>query len=318
MIAPYPDDPAQRERWIMARRTGRNRVNPRQPYAFLVEDERSASGQLVPMAAIFLTNRECPWHCLMCDLWKNTLPETVPPGAIPEQISFALAKLPLARQIKLYNSGSFFDPRAIPPEDYPAIAERLRRFERVIVESHPAFVGDDCLRFRDLVFGDLEVAMGLETANPRALEKLNKRMTLEQFDAAADFLRRNQIALRVFLLVNPPFIGQPEALHWVRRSVEYAFDCGASVVTLIPTRPGNGALEFLTQQGQFHLPRLSTLEDAFTEALSFKRGRVFADLWDLEKFSQCDKCFPARWLRLRKMNYTQQIQPRPACPHCGT
>ena len=134
-----------------------------------------------PVATIFLTNRECPFRCLMCDLWRNTLTETVPAGAIPAQIDHALRSLPPARQLKLYNSGSFFDPRAIPPEDYAAIAQRANRFERLIVENHPALIGDACLRFRDLLTGRLEVAMGLETVHPEVAAALNKRMTLEQF-----------------------------------------------------------------------------------------------------------------------------------------
>ncbi len=48
------------------------------------------------------------------DLWKNTLEQTVPPRAIPAQIEYALGRLPPARDIKLYNSGSFYNPRAIP------------------------------------------------------------------------------------------------------------------------------------------------------------------------------------------------------------
>ena len=126
----------------------------------------------------------------MCDLWRNTLTKSVPVGAIPEQIDFALRRLGPARSVKLYNSGSFFDPRAIPPEDYEAIAARVRDFERVIVECHPAFVGERCVAFRDLLRGRLEVAMGLETAHPEVLEKLNKRMTLDQFAAAAQFLAK--------------------------------------------------------------------------------------------------------------------------------
>ena len=122
-----------------------------------------------PVATIFLTNRECPFRCLMCDLWRNTLSETVPLGAIPAQIDHALLKLPPARQLKLYNSGSFFDPQAIPPADYGAIAQRANRFERLIVENHPALTGDACLRFRDLLSGKLEIAMGLETAHPEVL-----------------------------------------------------------------------------------------------------------------------------------------------------
>src|ERR1041385_2342186 len=118
--------------------------DPFRPQSFLVERERSEAGEVVSVATLFLTNRECPWRCLYCDLWKNTLTETVPVGAIPAQIDYALECLesnqpgPSARQIKLYNAGSFFDPLAIPPEDFPAIAARAVRFERVIVECHPA------------------------------------------------------------------------------------------------------------------------------------------------------------------------------------
>src|SRR5206468_4223048 len=114
----------QRDEWIVAQRPSRNRVDPQIPYAYLVEQERAESGEVLEVATIFLTNRECPWRCLMCDLWRNTLADTVPVGAIPTQIDYALARLPRAREIKLYNSGSFFDRRAIPASDYPEIAER--------------------------------------------------------------------------------------------------------------------------------------------------------------------------------------------------
>ena len=87
------------------------------------EEERDSLGALVPTAVIFLTNRECPFRCVMCDLWVNTLDEAVPSGAIAGQIRAALATLPGARQIKLYNAGSFFDPGAIPPDDDDDIAD---------------------------------------------------------------------------------------------------------------------------------------------------------------------------------------------------
>ena len=103
---------------VFAARGPKNRVDPQLPWAALVEPERTASGQIVEVATIFLTNRECPFRCLMCDLWKNTTDEPVPAGAIPAQIDHALARLPPAQHIKLYNSGNFFDPLAIPPGDH--------------------------------------------------------------------------------------------------------------------------------------------------------------------------------------------------------
>src|SRR5205809_1161197 len=93
MMSVYPEQPRERDRWILSRRSQRNAVDPRRPHAFLVEEERAESGEIVSVATIFLTNRECPWHCLMCDLWKHTVTETVAPGAIPAQIDYALAEL---------------------------------------------------------------------------------------------------------------------------------------------------------------------------------------------------------------------------------
>src|SRR6266849_4570318 len=81
------------DQWILAQRPARNPVDPRRPFAFFFEEERAESGETASVATIFLTNRECPWRCLMCDLWKNTLTESVPPGAIPAQIHFALLRL---------------------------------------------------------------------------------------------------------------------------------------------------------------------------------------------------------------------------------
>lgn len=312
---PYPATPADRDRWILDRRGPRAAVDSRRAQAAWVEPERSESGEVVPVATVFLVNRECPWRCLMCDLWRHTLEASVAPGTLPAQLDHALAPLPPARQIKLYNSGSFFDPRAVPPADHPALAARCRGFERVIVECHPALVNDAAVRFRDHLGQPLEVAMGLETAHPQVLEKLNKRMTLEHFARAAAFLRQHGIAMRAFILVQPPFLTDPEeALHWAERSAAFAFDCGATVASLIPARPGNGALDALAQAGQFVPPSLATLETALERGLELRRGRVFADLWDLETFARCPACLPARRERLQRMNLSQAIESGVACP----
>jgi archaeosine synthase beta-subunit len=313
----YPETAAERDRWILNQRPRRQVVDPRQPYAFLVEEECAASGEIVPVATVFLTNRECPWRCLMCDLWRNTLTEMVPAGAIPQQVEFALARLPKARQIKLYNSGSFFDVHAIPPEDYGAVATEIASFERVIVESHPSLVGDRCFQFRDLLSAPLEVAMGLETVHPTALDRLNKRMTLEQFAGAAVRLRQHAIDLRVFILVQPPFVRNDEALHWSQRSLDFAFDCGATAATLIPTRAGNGATNRLMQNGDFTPPDLETVEDALKYGIDIKRGRVFVDMWDIQQIATCPQCREQRIARLAGMNQSQQVGAIVRCDACG-
>jgi archaeosine synthase beta-subunit len=317
MIPTYPEEVRERDRWILAQRPQRNELEQRRPYAFLVEEERAETGRIVSVATIFLTNRECPWRCLMCDLWRNTLTRPVSLGDIPAQIDYALERLPEARHIKLYNSGSFFDHQAIPPADYEMIASRISRFERVIVESHPALVNRDCAKFRDLLDGQLEVAMGLETIHPEVLPRLNKGMTLLDFSRAAAKLRDYGVALRVFILVKPPFLDDAEALDWANRSLDFAFDCGASLAVLIPTRAGNGALEALAGTAEFTPPRLATLEAALSYGVELKRGRVFADLWDLDRFAECQHCTAARTARLNAMNLQQAVLPPVICEKCG-
>jgi len=306
-----------RDRWILSYRPQRNTPDPSRPYAFFVEDERSATGEIVPTATIFLTNRECPWRCLMCDLWKNTLTETVQPGEIPAQIDYALEKLPPSRQIKVYNSGSFFDPHAIPTQDYRQIADQVSTFERVIVESHPALIGESCYRFKDLLSNCLEVAVGLETVHPEILATLNKQMTLDQFAESAGRLRTEDIDLRVFILVELPFMKAGESLEWAKRSLGFAFDCGASAATLIPTRGGNGAIEELALAGDFRSPHLATLEATAEYGVALGRGRVFADLWDTSHIKTCAACDDLRIARLCWMNLYQAVPNAIHCQICG-
>ncbi|MBI1808637.1 MAG: hypothetical protein HYR75_01960 [Gemmatimonadetes bacterium] len=101
------------------------------------------------------------------------------------------------------------------------------------------------------------------------------------------------------------------------RSASFAFDHGAGAVSLIPVRSGNGALDALAAAGTFEPPTLATVERAVDGALALGRGRVFADTWDLERFSRCPDCLPARAERLRRLNDSQRREPAVACARCS-
>jgi radical SAM enzyme (TIGR01210 family) len=286
------------------------------PYAYLAEDERSAAGHVQPVATIFLTNRRCPFPCIFCDLWRNTTDQPVPPGSIPAQIDIALAALPVCRQLKLYNSGNFFDRKAIPRADHGAIAARARPFETLIVENHPRLCGVDCREFQRRLDPpcEFEIAMGLETVHPQVLPKLNKQMSLDDFARAAERLHDWGIHTRAFVLVKPPFIrSEDEAVEWAIRSVEWAFKLGVRCCSLIPTRGGVDTIDQLQARGLFSPPRIDTLERVVAQLLPRQQGRVFVDLWDLRRFSGCGNCLDRRTERLRRVNHLQTLPPSIHC-----
>jgi radical SAM enzyme (TIGR01210 family) len=309
--------PAELDSWIVDHRGLRNRLDPFRANAQLVETERSAEGELVPVATIFLSAKECPIRCLVCDLWKNALEEPVPPGAVPRQIERALSELPPARQVKLYNAGSFFDPAAIPPEDREPIARLVRRFERVIVESHPSFVGPAVQELAGAIDGQLEVALGLETIHPEIFPLLNKRTTVAAMEKAARQLLDWGVDFRAFVLVGLPWCSEEESIEWAVRSTKWALERGATAVSLIPARGGNGATDELARLGEFAEPSLATIEKASAQALGSGSGRVFVDPWDLARFASCPRCLDPRLGRLERQNLGQRSLPPVRCSACG-
>jgi len=301
------------DQWILSLRGNKNQVNPLRPYGWLVEKERTITGKIEDTGIIFLTNRECSFHCLMCDLWKNTTDESVPVGAIPAQIEWALGQMPKVKHVKLYNSGSFFDIRAIPEEDYKEIASLLKNFKTVIVESHPRMINNKCLKFRDMLMPELHIALGLETVHPEILLRLNKQMTVDDFSNSVSFLTKNSIHARAFILLRPPLLSESEGTYWAKRSIDFAFSSGVECCTIIPVRAGNGAMDFLMQKGDFNLPDIRSLETVLEYGIGLKSGRVFADVWDLGLFSKCNKCVEKRTTRLIEMNLSQEIMTPIKC-----
>ncbi len=295
-------------------RPQKNIVNPDIPFHFLQEVEPDQDGILQSINTIFLSSKECAFKCLMCDLWKNTLEGSTPQVAILKQIDHALDLLPEASVIKLYNSGNFFDQKSIPPSDYPGIIKRIRSYKKVIVENHAKLCGQACVDFNDQLNGKLEVAIGLETIHPDVLPKLNKQLSLEDFKLAAKFLNSHGIDMRAFILLNPPYLtDEKENIEWTIKTVQFAFDCGVGCCSIIPTRPGNGVMEKLQQQGFYVPPSLNALEEVFEKALNLRQGRVFVDTWNIDFLSKCSHCFKARKHRLEQMNLMQRIYPQITC-----
>ena len=304
---------------IRSLRPAKERVDPYKAHGSAIEQERRPDGRTESALTVFLAGAECAFTCSFCDLWKWTIDGPTPVGALTRQLQSILHELgdPLPQRLKIYNASNFFDQRAVPPEDLFEIARLAAPFPGVTVESHANTIGPKTLAFARQLSGRLEVAIGLETIHPLAVERVNKRLDLTRFDWAARFLAENGVDLRVFVLLGVPFVPADESVAWTVRSVEYAVERGASVVSIIPVRGGNGEMERLEGLGYFTRPTLGQLEEALDSCLKFTDTVVTADLWDVNRLIACDHCSSQRIERLRGINITGRGETRIACNVCG-
>ena len=74
-------------------------------------------------------------------------------------------------------------------------------------------------------------------------------------------------------------------------------------------------MDRLAEQGSFTPPRIDALEESLEYGINLGLGRVFADLWDIERFFTCH-CSAPRAERLRFINRTQRV-PAPIVCDCG-
>jgi radical SAM enzyme (TIGR01210 family) len=294
------------------------------------EQEPDGLGGLVTSRTYFLVGSECRFTCSMCDLWKYTLEERATPrGSFAVQIENLNLEIPKdaaapdPEWIKLYNASNFFDPANVDPQEYEAVAKGCAGFSRVIVENHASMLcsaktQELVKRFRDLVDGQLEVAMGLETIDPQGMHWLNKAMSLEQFEQAVEFLRDQSIFVRAFVLLQPLGTPRGESVDWAVRSSLQAIDWGVHRVCVIPTRSGNGFVESLVGRLGWEPPEAWQLEQALARLLdkaneklkqNSSRGIYTVDLWDWELMrGTCPRCSQFRLERLQQMNYSQSIK----------
>lgn len=343
------------------------RVRPAKPVrragesmGFVREDEPDGQGGVVATRTYFLVGSECRFSCSMCDLWKYTLEDSVTPlGSLVAQIDaleqqcssvqqkeFAGASETGKEWLKLYNAANFFDERNVASLEREWISERCAKYSRVIVENHAALfqsksVQQETLRFRDRLKGELEVALGLETIDPNGMKLLNKSMRLDQFEAAIDFLRREGIHSRAFVLLGPPGTEANEQKDWVLKACSQATRWGVGRSCVIPTRKGNGWTDLQFANGGWVPPKADDLEDVLDELLlsraiepqsppltSVVRPVYTVDLWDWEllagpctrrassehptdRYTSCEvSCRTVRKHRLERMNLLQDILPR--------
>jgi hypothetical protein len=198
------------------------------------KEKEEVRGKLVDAGVVILRTSGCShFHgggCSMCGY--NAESDRAVTGAdIVRQFDRAMAGLGEVGMVKVYTSGSFLDGREVPPEASSHILRGCAdRGARLLIESRPEYITSESLDALISSHGDVELAIGLESANDRVLRhSINKGFTVADYDRAAALMRERGVDLRTYVLLKPPFLTEREAVEDAVATVKHAAPLSRSV-----------------------------------------------------------------------------------------
>jgi len=210
--------------------------------------------------------------CTMCPFTnENNYGLKTSPQALLDQVATVLERGPGEPEysiLALYNDGSFFAPREVPPAVQLPIAESIARsgVDRLVVESLPQFVTPAVLEPFHAALGgiELEIGIGLQSADDLVRQTLvNTRVSRASFERAVSAIRGVGAHPKVYLMIKPPFLTDAEAITDVVASVAYLRTLGIRGVTLCPTRVSRNTVAWhLWRSGHYQPPGLWTVVEA--------------------------------------------------------
>lgn len=227
----------------------------------LWKEKERFRGNLEDCLTAIITTRGCFWRkCYMCSYWSES--RALSDEFLKSQLDEVLDKLEEIRILKVFTSGSFLDEREIPTELRAYFLDRCRELgvKKLIIESRPEFI--DSKKLRDFRGLEVEVGIGLETANDFIREHcINKGFSFSDFTKAAEILKREGLRVKCYLLLKPPFLSEREAINDLLESTEKVRNL-ADVISINLTNIQKGTLvEKLWERGLYRPPWLwSALE----------------------------------------------------------
>lgn len=238
-------------------------------------------------------------------------------------------------EVNLYNSGSFFADREIPPDvrDHVLTYVGQAGLRRVLVESRPEHVSADKLRIAKHLLGacELDVGIGLESANDHVRETLiNKGFSLDEFERSVQIIGQSGACLLAYVLIKPPGLSEAESIADAVESARYVFETAKkhrvnARVALQPSFVAPGTKverDFLA--GHYAPPNLWSVVSVVRQAHPF--GELLVGLSDegLEPRrmpSGCDSCTNELRAALTEYNRTRNLDAlnkvQCNCPQAG-
>jgi radical SAM enzyme (TIGR01210 family) len=225
------------------RRTHRRSANTP---ASVWKEKESLDGKLVDAGVIILQTTGCShFHsggCSMCGYNVGSI-GNITPKDISKQFTRAIDELGRIDLLKVYTSGSFLDECEIPVEQADEILRHCAdNHTRLLFESRPEFVTPETMDRVLRIHDQIELALGLESANDRVLRySINKGFAVKDYDDAVRVLADKRVDIRTYVLLKPPFLTEAEAVVDAKATVAHAAK-NSKTISLNPVNVQKGTL----------------------------------------------------------------------------
>jgi len=166
------------------------------------------------------------------------------------------------RMVKIFTSGSFFDPAEVPPAFCDEVASAFRG-KLVIAETRPEYITKDGFTSFIETIDDgswkipLYCAIGLETSNDLIREKcINKGFAFTDFISAASIAHAAGAGVKAYILFKPLFLTEREAIDDTKATIRDIAHT-ADLISMNPcTVQRNTELEYYWKRGAYRPPYL--------------------------------------------------------------
>jgi hypothetical protein len=176
---------------------------------------------IVDAFVMILRTRGCSWAiksgCTMCGYFNDSAWRNVSANDLLSQFNLAMGNYSGEKIVKIFTSGNFLDDKEIPKTVRDEIIFRLaKKAAKISIETRPEYVKEKkLLEIKKLLDNsDLEISIGLESANDKVLEySINKGFKFTDYEKAAKIVLENDLKLKTYLLIKPPFLCEKDAIE---------------------------------------------------------------------------------------------------------
>ena len=237
---------------------------------------------VVDAFVIILRTRGCSWAvktgCSMCGYFNDSAWKKLSANDILSQFNLAMKNYNGEQIVKIFTSGSFLDEKEVPKIALEKILLNLaNKTKKISIETRPEYVTEERLKeIRKLVDkSNLEISIGLESANDKILEySINKGFKFEDYRKAAKIIIENDLKLKTYLLVKPPFLTEREAINDCIDSAKKIMDFPGTISLNPVCIQKNTLVEYLWKNKEYRPPWLWSITEILKTLGKNKKNNI--------------------------------------------